>query len=197
MAYKCLKSWLCFWNRLKYYSSSLSEYMSKSESHSVPLSSSSSSFMQTDSIDVGNTSPSDHWIIYFLSTKFHPNFSGKNGIVFELKALWHMSPTSVVRKIFSCNTHKYGGQQPPSVFLMFPFKTLSFLFGLYFFKKMSSHASSIEVNFFLPYIAQVNFSMVLKVVWISLSLSNCPFKTEKLFACFHFSQVISKVEFCR
>ena len=138
--------------------------MSKSESHSVPLSSSSSSFMQADSIDVGDTSPSDHWILYFPSTKFHPKFSGKNGIVFELKALWHMSPTSVVCKIFSCNAQKYGGQQPPSIFLMFPFKTLSFLFGLYFFKKMSSRALSIEVNFFLPYIAQVNFSMVLKVV---------------------------------
>ena len=136
--------------------------------------------MQTDSIDVGDTSPSNHWILYFTSTKFHPKFSGKDGITFELKALCHMSLTNV-QEIFFCNTRKHGGKQFPSIFLTLSFRTLSFLFGLYFFQKMSSGASSIEANYFLPYIAQVNFSMALKVVWTSLSRSNGTFKTGKAF----------------
>ena len=149
MVCKCLKSCLCFWTKLKYYSSSLSKYTSESDSYSVWLTPSSSSLMQTDSLDVGDTLPSNHWILYFPSTKFYPMFSGKDGITYELKALYHVSLTSADRKVFFCNTRNHGGKQPPSIFLMFPFKTLSFLFGFYFFKKMSSRASSNEVkNFF-------------------------------------------------
>ena len=106
MTCKCLKSCLWFWTRLKCYSSSLPKHMSEFDSYSVSLISSSSSFMQTDSIDMG-ISPSNDWILYFPSTKFHPKFSGKDGIIFELKALYHQGSLSgipyVINKCCSQN----------------------------------------------------------------------------------------------
>ena len=108
-----------------------------------------------------------------------------------------MSLTNVVCKIFFCNTRKHGGKQPPSTFLMFPFKTLSFLFALYFFKKMFSRASSIEVIFFSAVHFTSKFLDGFKSCLNFYLTKQWSFQNRKSFFCvFDFSQVISEVEFC-
>ena len=115
--------------------------------------------------------------------------------MFELKALYHMSLTNVC-KIFFCNTRKHGGKQPPSVFLMFPFKTLSFLFGLYFFKKMSTRVSPIEFFFSAMHCTSKFLGGFESCLNFSLT-KQCSFQNRKsFFLRLHFSQVISEVEFC-
>ena len=53
MTYTSLRSCLCFCAKLKTYSSSLAECLSESDSYSMSLFSSSSSFMQTESLGLG------------------------------------------------------------------------------------------------------------------------------------------------
>ena len=88
--------------------------MTESDSYSLSLFSSSSLFMQTDSVDAGDTSPSNHRVLYFSSNKFLPKFCGKDGIVSELSAPCHMLRTNVGCEIFFCtfeemvvNSHRH------------------------------------------------------------------------------------------
>ena len=134
-------------------------------------------------------------MLYFPTNKFLPNFCGKDGITFEMKTLCHMLLTDNVCKIFFCTLEKMVVSSACHFFLRSCLKHLSVLIGLYFFQKMSSRSSSIEVSFCLPYIAQVNFSLALKVVWTSPSLGNGPFKTELLLHV-QLSFVIVEVEIC-
>ena len=128
----------------------------------------------TASTILGTTSPSNHWILYFPSSKYHPKSVGTYVVGSALVAFCQMLVMKLHRLIFCIKTLEHGSIIVESIFFSccWLISPSVLFYGLYFARNISKRAGSLDVSFDFTYIWQTTDSIV--HVTSSVTYSNCP-----------------------